>query len=478
MKNTDNNSNNHSNNSNNYSNRDERSLQTLSNNEDRYRDTIKYRVEFIRELLRGKTLQPLVNFAHHDTEYFAVGSHDSDTEERSNDTRYDLNKRMHNFNKIITEIGGNLQYIKSGTGGHTFKGQIKIDDNDSFEYAVKVVAYTKKKKYGGIYDTRRHENAEIKMLRLLSYFIVNKKTPHIILPVATFNTKIDPFLNLLKDEVVDDSDEKYIEFINNYKKGYYHDEVSILISEWANRGDLLDYIRKNYAKMNLIHWKVFFFQIISTFAVIQSKFPSFRHNDAKANNFLIHKTKMNGEKPTRTYVIVGKTYRVIDVGYMIKLWDFDFACIPGIVDNMKTTLDWTKPINVTTKQHRYYDIHYFFNTLVFCGFFPNFMNTRNIPDEVKEFVKRIIPEKYRSIHCKHQRTVTIKKRGNEEIEVIDPCIHCHSLVHEKGRLLVDDEYITPDKILEDPFFDDFRFDETRISKIKQKDKQRKTKKTN
>ena len=63
------------------------------------------------------------------------------------------------------------------------------------------------------------------------------------------------------------------------------------MSEWANKGDLLDFIRRHYNKLTLIHWKVFLFQIISTLAVIQSKFPSFRHNDLKANNILVHKDK-------------------------------------------------------------------------------------------------------------------------------------------------------------------------------------------
>ena len=30
------------------------------------------------------------------------------------------------------------------------------------------------------------------------------------------------------------------------------------MSEWANKGDLLDFIRRHYNKLTLIHWKVFF----------------------------------------------------------------------------------------------------------------------------------------------------------------------------------------------------------------------------
>ena len=127
------------------------------------------------------------------------------------------------------------------------------------------------------------------MIKALSYFIAKKQTPHIVLPIVSFYTSINNFVNLIDNETVDKDNKKYADFIERYKKGEYYDEVSILLSEWANRGDLLDFIRKRNHQFEPIHWKVIFFQIISTLAVIQSKYPSFRHNDLKANNVLIHK---------------------------------------------------------------------------------------------------------------------------------------------------------------------------------------------
>lgn len=435
------------------------SLHTLKSSKERGKDTIGFRVQFVQELLRNKSLKPLVDFDCEETEGFKYGKHDpaetefDDGANKSNDTRYLLHKRVYDFNNIINQIGGRLYYIKSGTTGHTFKGVIEFEDgSEPFSYAVKVVAFPKKTKYNYIYDSQRPENAEIMMIRLLSYFIVNKQTPHIVLPIATFNTSINPFLTLKDEEVVDEEDERYMEFLENYQEGMFHDEVSILISEWANRGDLLDYIRKNYKKFLPIHWKVFFFQIISTLAVIQSKFPAFRHNDLKANNILIH--KISRDKPTFTYRILHKNYSVPNIGYSIKLWDFDFACIPGVVDNIKVALDWTKPINVTPTQNRYYDIHYFFNTLVFTGFFPKFMSSEFIPKEVKDFVCRVIPQKYRSPLCPHpdpssEENVPKHKRNKRK-----KC-GCFKVVHERGRLLVNDEYTTPADLLADDFFAEF-----------------------
>lgn len=235
-------------------------------------------------------------------------------------------------------------------------------------------------------------------------------------------------------------DTKYAEFIKKYKAGELYDEVSILISEWANMGDFLDFLRKNYSTITLIQWKVFLFQIISTLAVIQFKFPAFRHNDMKANNILIHKFEL-GEGQTinvsrSKYKVCGKTYRIPKIGYQLKLWDFDFACIPGIVDNEKVSQNWTKNINVTPVQNRYYDIHYFFNTLLRKGFIPDLLTNEKVPIELKQFMDRIIPMKYR----------------------------VGKYVHKRGRILINEEYIIPEAILStDPFFAEFR-DENNIKK--------------
>jgi hypothetical protein len=389
--------------------------------------TIPCRIEFIKSLLKGNTLEPLINLDNTETENF-IGGNISDSE-NSYDTRKSLNKKIHNFNNVINKIGGKLEYKKSGSTGHTFKGTIN-DGSDEINYAVKVVAYPRKEKYGSIHDGRRPENAELMMIKVLSYFVLKHQTPHIVLPIGTFNTDIKNFVTLVDDEVVDkDEHHRYVEFVDRYKKNYYHDKASILISEWANRGDLLDFMRKNYKKFTLIHWKVIFFQVLSVLAVIQSKFPAFRHNDLKANNILIH--KIERRKKYTQYTIVNNVYSCPNIGYIVKLWDFDFACIPGIVDNSKVSSEWTKALNVIPEQNKYYDMHYFFNTLIKKGFLHQIItDSENVPDEVREFIYRIIPEKYRN-------------KGK--------------YVSKNGRILVTEEITTPNDILmKDEFFESFR----------------------
>lgn len=414
--------------------RDNSKLTALASCPERKSDSVPFRLEFIKTLLNGKKLEPIVQAdSDNETEYYVNPNryHGGESNESGSlDTKTVLNKKMHNFYTVINQIGGTLTYIKSGSTGHTFRGTVEGSNGGaSVDYAVKICAYPNTGGYGEVNDIRRPENAELMMIRLLSYFVIRKQTPHIVLPIGTFNTSIDPFLNLIERDVVEKDNKEYNKFLSRYKKGVYPNTVSVLISEWANKGDFLAFIRSYYREAPPIFWKVIFFQLISTLAVIQSKFPTFRHNDLKANNILVHKIERWSNSYT-WYTVVQKRYRVPYIDYRIKLWDFDFACIPGIVENSKVNAEWTNKINVAPEGNKYYDLHYFFNTFIKHGFFPQFMESSCIPKDAKDFVNRIIPPKYQS----------------------------GELVTKRGRILVDDEYTTPAKILqEDPYFEEFRY---------------------
>jgi len=372
------------------------------------------RIEDINKLLKNKTVDSILDFK----------SSSDDSASKSEDIRDLMPKKYLDFGKAISDLGGKLLYIKSGSTGHTFKGvypPLSNGEPDSRKaYAVKIVAYPKKENYGDMYNIKRPENAELMMIKLLSQFVKNSQTPHIVLPMTTFNTSIKPFLSLTKNNIVDNK--KFEQFIERHEKGEYYQNVSVLISEWANGGDLLDFVRKNYKTFKVRHWRTIFFQILSVLSIIQNKYPNFRHNDLKANNILINSIDMSKNK--YKYIINNQSYIVPNIGFQIKLWDFDFACIPGLVNNSKVESDWTKKINITPHQNRYYDVHYFFNTFTRKGFFSEFWTEPEIPDKVREFVRRVVPEKYVS--------------GKQ--------------VSDKGRILINDEYLTPDEILKNDLF--------------------------
>ena len=396
------------------------------------------RIEFIKLLLEGTDLEPMFDYNQCNEFFDAKVS-------ASKDIRDVFKKKLIGFKEIIQKIGGKLLYIKSGTTGHTFKG-ISLPDpvhpDMVINYAVKIVAYPKKENYGSINDLTRPENAELMMLKVLSYFVVNNQTPHIVLPISTFNSKIHPFILLTKNGVV--GSKKYDNFVKRYEDGDFYDDVSILLSEWADGSDLLEYLRECYTKLTVREWRVIFFQILSVLAIIQAKYPTFRHNDLKANNILIQKISQRSNYNTYKYTINGNEYFVPNTGVRCKLWDFDFACIPGLVENAKVDAEWTDKINIKPKGHKYYDVHYFFNTLVSKGFINNFFSLNsegepNVPKEVTEFVNRVIP----------------------------PSTRKGKYISERGRLLVDFEnldkikdllYKTPEEIImQDPFFKKMRY---------------------
>ena len=376
---------------------------------------IPERIEEINKLLKGKTIESIIDYKTSTSEH---------TESKSEDIRDLMPKKYIDFGRAISDLGGKLLYIKSGSTGHTFKcvyPPLENGDPDPRKsYAVKIVAYPKKENYGDMYNIKRPENAELMMIKLLSQFVRNAESPHLVLPITTFNTSIKPFLSLTKNNIVDNK--KFEQFVERYEKGEYYQNVSVLISEWADGGDLLDYLRKHYKTFKVRHWRTVFFQILSILAIIQMKYPGFRHNDLKANNLLINTTDMSKKK--YKYVINGQVYIVPNIGIQTKLWDFDFACIPGIVSNSKVDSEWTKKINISATQNRYYDVHYFFNTLTRKGFFGEYWNDTDIPDKVREFVKRVVPDKYTT----------------------------GKYVSEKGRILVNDEILTADEILKNDVF--------------------------
>ena len=324
--------------------------------------------------------------------------------------------RSSDLKKVTEAIGGKLKYITSGSNGHTFKGGMTLPDGSVVNYGVKISAFPKK-------DVRI--DAELLMIKTLSYFVAKGQTPHIALPIATFDTDIKQFTDFVDELAVPPRDDYYDDFKIKYDNGDYQNGVSVLISEWANRGDFYDFVSGRSGRLLSEHWKVFFFQIVSVLAVIQSKYPGFRHNDLKPNNVLVHKIKRRSK--TDVYSICGRRYVVPNIGYILKIWDFDFACIPGVVINSKVEADWTSKINVIPKKNRYYDMHYFFNSLGRRPFFREFVKNGCIPIDAQNFIKRVVPKEYRL-------------GGNTK----------------RGRLLADDEYTYPEKVLDDPYFSEFR----------------------
>ena len=324
------------------------------------------------------------------------------------------------FSDFLRKTNSTIQYIKSGSTGHTFKGIIKPD----LFYAIKIVPYTKKKIYGSIGNEKRPENVDILTLEMLENIVLSQKTPHLVLPYGCFHSPIEPFIDLK----IPSNKKKYVEFKNKYKKNCFHKYVSVLISEWATLGDLHEFVKKKNGLLTTTEWKVIFFHLIFTLAVIQDIYPAFRHNDLKCNNVLIQDISHNYITNIRYKINEKHVYSVPNTGFQVKIWDFDFTTIEGIIDNIKVDNSWSRDINISKKKNHYYDLHFFFNTLIRKGVCEEILDPKKTSTEIIEFIDFILPDKYR-----YENTT------------------------ESGRLLLDVEHVTPKELLiSHPIFDDFK----------------------
>ena len=324
------------------------------------------------------------------------------------------------FSDFLRRTNSTIQYIKSGSTGHTFKGII----NPDLYYAIKIVPYTKKKIYGSIKNEKRPENVDILALEMLENIVLSKKTPHLMLPYGCFYSPIEPFINLN----ISDNKKKFTEFKKKYERNCFHKYVSVLISEWANHGDLHEFVKKKNGMLSTIEWKVIFFHLIFTLAVIQDIYPAFRHNDLKCNNVLIQDISHHYVTNIQYKINDKYVYSVPNTGFQVKIWDFDFTSIGGIIDNIKVDNEWSKDINISKKKNHYYDLHFFFNTLIKKGVCEEILDPEKTSTEIIEFIEFVVPKKYR-----HENTT------------------------ESGRLLLDVEHVTPkDILISHSIFDDFK----------------------
>lgn len=397
---------------------------------------IDHRIEAIRSVLEDTDMiRPMIDLDSCDTEVFC-------------DTK--VNKKIINFKELCKKMDLQIKYIKSGTTGHTFKAYSNQDPSVAF--AFKICAYPKEN-YGSIHNDSRPENTELRVLKLLSYFVVTKNSPHLVLPITTFHTAITTFVKI-PQSIVNLDDEKnnnYIEFVEKYKKGKFENLVSVLISEWANGGDLLDYIRSNYKKMTLHHWRVIFFQILYTLALIHKKYPTFRHNDMKANNILVQLTENKTDIKHYSYYFDKYKFIIKDIGIQIKIWDFDFSSIDGHIENDKVNAEWANKINVNKSENKYYDMHYFFNTLSSKRFFPEFYDG-GVPPEIVDFVNRIIPSQFR------RAPRLVDDKGDYVLDKRGKPTYYEKFVNSKGRIQINTEITTPFKVItEDILFEKYRF---------------------
>jgi len=185
---------------------------------------------------------------------------------------------------------------------------------------------------------------EIQIHQLFNKLIDHKRTPHINKLINFFDIDAKVISNdLQNNRAIPDDDVLFQNIIKKYKNGIYDNiKASVMITEYSNRKDLLSFLIKKCNRLQIIHWKILLFQIISTLCVIRSNFPTFRHNCLCLRNILVNKTTKNNKN--NLYKVMKKKFTVPNIGCSIKLNDFDFASIDDSVENDKIRSEYVSDI--------------------------------------------------------------------------------------------------------------------------------------
>ena len=174
-------------------------------------------------------------------------------------------------------------------------------------------------------------NVENRIIYLLAELVFKKYTPHINLPIFSFRTSMSK-LNLdlsLYPKIKEDLENKRI-----------LDNVSVLVSEWCSYGNLRMYLKENsfLFRNNSFYWDIIFFQLIYTLTIIQSVYPNFRHNDLHLKNILVQKTNFESSQNFLYHLTINNQdyyYVIPDIGFQIRIWDYDWSSIDKMVVNKK-----------------------------------------------------------------------------------------------------------------------------------------------
>ena len=264
------------------------------------------------------------------------------------------------------------------------KGKIITHNSNSFVYksqdfSIKVIFYDKNK--DNILSSnddiiRNNCNIELKILNILSEYVISNKLPHIMLPI--FHGNCENIINIFKS----DNYKIYNDYLKEYNKNLIYDLALIIITPWCIYNDLHYYIRQH--KFSITDWKIVFFKIFFSLAVILTHYPGFRHNDLSAKNILVKPY----EKTGFSYYYYNKIYyKIPNNGFQIYIWDFEFSNIYTLTDN-KEIYDMEKSYGIRNNRNHYYDIHYFLNSTY---------RYQKLPYSIKFFIERFIPKRYLGI---------------------------------------------------------------------------------
>jgi hypothetical protein len=273
----------------------------------------------------------------------------------TNSSKSIIDENIIDMRQLFKSINIKLKYVDSDEQCHFFKAVNTLSRKKIF--MVRVYIYTNDDN-----DLLKSIIHKIKTLELFNKLVINKKTPHLPLLIAKFNTSIKNFIDLS-----DNKNKSYENFLEKYHKNQYENIVTVCMDELYDY-NLLDYINDKCDSISLKEWSVIFFQILHTLAIIHISYPNFMHGNLDVKNIWIQKIDSDKKSGTHyKYYINNSSFDVPNISLRIKICELNEALF-------------------NNNNPEYSDVHYFFSTLKnVCA-----RHRRSIPPKVFEFISRIL----------------------------------------------------------------------------------------
>jgi serine/threonine protein kinase len=268
--------------------------------------------------------------------------------------------------------------------------QVPIEEYDDLTSAERRVFHDKLQRL-----PNHSANTEDYIQAQLTHLVLQHITPHVCMLYGT---------TVLGEPKHKDMIQKYIDKYKRKYKDEYVDMAKVIMTEWADEGDLDEYIRNHKESWSIDTWRALLFQMCAMLALIQEKIPSFRHNDLSLANILVQKTEGGdgGDGAAAghyKYVIGGKEYFVPDIGFRVLMADFDYASIEAMgVTNEKLDTKTTRKFGTVPHKNASFDCHMMLNWLNLWTLKLNKRRTYEGPDGetlfyVKEFIDSALDQK-------------------------------------------------------------------------------------
>ena len=357
----------------------------------------------------------------------------------ADDTPITLNSDLHIENDVsdfiekIRIADGEMTILKAlkGTFGFPFETIL-----DNYKWFTKMMIYDfeidesiiPKKQYDDLTEGERSDFHKL----VISQKNISINTEHTINTILTslFLKKITPHICVIYG-ATELMEPKHSELIKMFVKRYKYkdreclmDLCKVLMTEWADLGELSDYVESNRKIWSIETWRALFFQMLAMLALIQEHYPSFRHNDLSMSNILVQttrKTDIGESKGYYKYTINGKVYCIPDVGFRVLLADFDYASIKELgITNEKLDNRHTKRFGAVSEPNRSFDAHMMLNWInMWTLRLYRHEELDGALGEVKDFLYGIIEEKFRGNRSRYVNHTRLRN-GNRIVEELIP----------------------------------------------------------